>query len=145
MIRLLLASIIYVITAFESVSAMTTQRIVIRGYNALTMFDVLDKSGLQKITFENLAMIAASKVECYLPVIPDPEAKCTILSLADEQFYLEIQNGSGSLYEVLVAAGAGFDDGSVGAIKAGLKNVLCIESLEEHSETYCEGDAFLTP
>ena len=115
------------------------EQVSIYGPDADKFMTSLESMGVLS-SFDNNGgfVMQLKELDCYVPVVPNPKANCFALEATESGETFDDSRESRTVYNMLVNYGASYDDGSVGASKAGLFDVSCYRLIST-GETSCTG------
>ncbi len=115
------------------------EQVSIYGPDADKFMTSLESMGILS-AFDNSGgfVMRLKELDCYVPVVPNPKAHCFALEATESGETFDDSRESRTVYNLLVNYGAAYDDGSVGASKAGLFDVSCYRLIST-GETSCSG------
>lgn len=111
----------------------------IYGPDAGKLMEALEAMGvLAKFDNSGGFVMQVRDLDCYVPVVPNPKAHCYAYEATESGETFDESPNSKTTYNILENYGAGYDDGSVGAMKAGLLDLSCYRLIST-GETSCSG------
>lgn len=114
-------------------------QVSIYGPDADKFMTALENMGVLS-NFDNSGgfVMQVKELDCYVPVVPNPKAHCYAFEATESGEIFDESLLSKTVYNLLENYGAGYDDGSVGASKAGLYDLSCYRLIST-GETSCSG------